>query len=50
MKAILKFDFQKSKQLHLENYKTYTKQTQICIWHFNTFFLKQAEIRESGTD
>ena len=33
MGAILKFDFQKRKQLHFseENYLNYTKKTQFCI-------------------
>ena len=52
MCAILKFDFQKRKQLHFseENYLNYTKKTQFCMWHLHFPWNKgkQGEIRTSS--
>ena len=39
MSAILKFDFQKRKQLRFSevNYLNYTKKTQFCMWHCGNY-------------
>ena len=49
MSAILKFDFQKRKQLRFSevNYLNYTKKTQFCMWQATSFSLKQGETRTS---
>ena len=49
MSAILKFDFQKRKQLRFSEVKflNYTKKTKFCMWQ-TTFSLKQGETRTSS--
>ena len=47
MSAILKFDFQKRKQLRFSEvkYLNYTKTAQFCMWQLH-FFLKQGETKQ----
>ena len=50
MSAILKFDFQKRKQLRFSevNYLSYTKKTQFCMWQL--YFPLNKEKQEQTLD
>ena len=50
MSAILKFDFQKWKQLRFSevNYLNYTKKTQFCMWQLQ--FPQNKEKQEQAMD
>ena len=50
MSAILKFDFQKRKQLRFSevNYLNYTKKTQFCMWQL--YFPKTKGKQEPAMD